>query len=181
MFAIVITLLILDIRLPEVPYDELHASLHAVLPKILAYVMSFVVIGLYWVAHHHSFRFVHKLNGTLLWLNNLLLLIISFIPFPTSLLGRYPLQTLPLVLYGATLIAANATGFAMLLYLRLSPQFADGPFAQQHFKQQWPTYLWVNAAYLAAIALSFWMPLISYGIYLGMLAVLIKLYAKRMR
>ncbi len=59
-FAIVITLLILDIRFPEVDYSQFAATLTSVLPRILAYVMSFIIIGLYLVIHHNSMHAMKK-------------------------------------------------------------------------------------------------------------------------
>src|SRR4051812_17865526 len=91
-FAIVITLLILDIRLPEVDAAHLPGALRDALPHIVAYVMSFVIIGVYWISHHHALQRLVRVDGVLLWLNMLLLLFVSFLPFPTSMLGRYPRQ-----------------------------------------------------------------------------------------
>jgi TMEM175 potassium channel family protein len=67
-FAIVITLLILDIRVPDVEYNQLLSSLVALLPRILAYVISFGVIGVYWLAHHQSLQLIGRLNGFLICL-----------------------------------------------------------------------------------------------------------------
>ena len=61
-FAIVITLLILDIRVPDVDYSQLPAALVAILPRIFAYVISFGVIGVYWLAHHQSLQLIAKLE-----------------------------------------------------------------------------------------------------------------------
>ena len=68
-FAIVITLLILDIRFPEVPYSQFGQTLLSLLPRILAYVMSFILIGLYWVVHHNSLHGMKKTDRGFLWLN----------------------------------------------------------------------------------------------------------------
>src|SRR4029453_15511569 len=84
-FAIVITLLILDIRVPEVEYSQLLPSLVAVLPRIFAYVISFGVIGVYWLAHHQSLQLIGKLNGFMIWLNFLYIFAVSFLQFPTML------------------------------------------------------------------------------------------------
>jgi len=116
-FAIVITLLILDIRFPEVDYNQFTQTLVSLLPRILAYVMCFIIIGLYWVVHHNSMHAIKKTDRNFLWLNILLLLGVSFIPFPTSLLGRYPFQAGPIIIYGATLIASNLVGYIMILYI----------------------------------------------------------------
>ena len=101
-FAIVITILILNIHLPEnTSTQHLGEALKALFPDILAYVTSFILIGLYWIAHHTSFHHIHKVNGVLLWLNMLLLLFVSFMPFPASLLGKYPTEPVPLMIYGS--------------------------------------------------------------------------------
>ena len=106
-FAIVITLLVLELKLPEVRYDALAQSLMALLPSISAYVLSFLLIGMYWVFHHHAYTLIDGVDGVLLWLNIVFLLLISFMPFPTMMLGRYPGQTLPIVFYGCNLLLAN--------------------------------------------------------------------------
>ena len=86
--AIVITLLILDVKLPEVEYDGLYAGLITILPKIIVYAQTFLLIALYWVFHHQAFSFVNDVDGVLLWLNVLFLLSISFLPFPTAMMGN---------------------------------------------------------------------------------------------
>ena len=90
-FAIVMTLLVLEIRVPEVPPSlaaaEVPTKVLALGPKFFSYVLSFLVIGIYWIAHHQTFRYVQSYDRRLLWLNLIFLLSISFIPFPTGLLG----------------------------------------------------------------------------------------------
>jgi uncharacterized membrane protein len=66
--------------------------------------LSFVIVGIYWVAHHNSFHYIKRSDRTLLWLNLLLLLCIVFIPFPTALVGQYPEQQISVVIYGGTLV-----------------------------------------------------------------------------
>jgi len=89
-FAIVMTLLVLEIRVPEVPLAlaaaEVPNEVLALGPKFFSYVLSFLVIGTYWIAHHQTLRYVQSYDRRLLWLNLLFLLSISFIPFPTALL-----------------------------------------------------------------------------------------------
>jgi uncharacterized membrane protein len=165
-FAIVITLLVLDIRIPEVDYAHLPEALKEIGPKLLSYVMSFVVIGIYWISHHNSFQLIHKTNRPFLWMNIFLLLFVSFIPFPTSLMGRYPFQTIPVMFYGLNLLAANAIGFGMLLYVYRNPQLASSSFTKESFKKQVPIYICVNSFYLLAIILSPFIPTVSYIMYI---------------
>ena len=75
-FAIVITLLILELKLPDVGATELPSALRNLLPSIGAYVLSFGLIGMYWVFHHYSMTLIQEVDGVLLWLNILFLLFI---------------------------------------------------------------------------------------------------------
>jgi len=177
-FAIVITLLILDIRIPEIEYQHLPDALIAILPRIAAYVMTFTIIGVYWVGHHQSFQLVAKTDGIFLWLNTLFLLFISFLPFPTSLLGRYPMQSLPILLYGANLLAANASAFVMLWYLKRHPALSAHTNMQEHISRHYPLYITVNVSYLIAILMGFIFPIVSYFIYFFILILLIFFYGK---
>jgi uncharacterized membrane protein len=175
-FAIVITLLILDIRVPDVEYNQLLSSLVAVLPRIFAYVISFGVIGVYWLAHHQSLQFIGRLNGFLIWLNFLYLLAVSFMPFPTALLGRYPMQPIPIVIYGLNLIVANATGLALTLYLRAHPELGSGLAHRASHKSLF-LYGFVNVSYVLAMLLGFLAPAVSYGIFVVVLLVVIVYYS----
>ena len=172
-FAIVITLLILDIRFPDVPYSQFWETMNSTLPRILAYVMSFIIIGVYWVTHHNSMHAIKKTDRVFLWLNVLLLLCVSFIPFPTSLLGRYPYQAGPIVIYGATLIASNLVGYMMILYVWRHPHLAVPEFGPQYMRRHTPVYIVVNSLYLCAILLAKWFPLLSYLIYIMVVVFII--------
>src|SRR5215204_2774272 len=172
-FAIVITLLILDIRFPDVEYSQFKATLVSVYPRILAYVMSFIIIGLYWVIHHNSMHAIKKTDRGLLWLNILLLLFVSFIPFPTSLVGRYPFEAGPIMIYGFTLIACNLVGFLSILYVHYHPELAVVEFNSQYIRRHTPNYIFVNGSYLAAILLANSYPGVSYLIYILVVVSLI--------
>lgn len=116
-FAIAITLLVLGL-LPERDVSGTTAMeliVHAE-QKMLVFVLSFVIVGTYWVAHHRMLHFVATVDRTLLWLNLALLMVIAFMPFPTALVGETHAATPALRLYGVTLIAANTVGTLLLLY-----------------------------------------------------------------
>ncbi|MBK7916581.1 MAG: DUF1211 domain-containing protein [Chloroflexi bacterium] len=86
-FAIAITLLALEIRLPPLPETatnvQLLAALGALWPRYLSYIISFLAIGMMWLSHHRAFRHVHRYSDRLILLNILFLLLIGFLPFPT--------------------------------------------------------------------------------------------------
>jgi uncharacterized membrane protein len=172
-FAIVITLLVLELRLPDVSYGDLRHSLVALLPSIAAYVLSFLLVGMYWVFHHYAFTLIDGVDGVMLWLNILFLLFISFMPFPTMMLGRYPFQVLPVVFYGAVLLIANLHGLAMLLYLRRNPQLASRRLTPAVYQSQVRMYLRVNSVYVLNIALAFVAPAASVGIFAALAVFLV--------
>jgi len=172
-FAIVITLLILDIRFPEVDYSQFGATLVTLLPRILMYGLSFIIIGLYWVSHHNSMQAVKQTDRGFLWLNILLLLCVSFIPFPTSLVGRYPFQAWPIIIYGMTLIVCNLMGTAMMFYVLYHPHLAVPEFGIKYVRRHTPIHLAINLSYLCAILLAHSFPLASYLIYIAVVISLV--------
>jgi uncharacterized membrane protein len=91
-FAIAITLLVLDIRLPtgadSASSRELLLSLAGLWPEYLAFFISFWVIGLCWISHHRKFLYIRRVDNQLLTLNLLMLMMIAFIPFPTAVMSE---------------------------------------------------------------------------------------------
>jgi uncharacterized membrane protein len=107
--AIAITLLVLDIRLPE-NAGNLGPQLLAMLPKYLGWAVSFWVIALYWVAHHRCYRYIQRYDRRLMYLNFLFLMFIAFMPFPTTLLFSNGLQAASVIFYAGT---AAGMGFSL--------------------------------------------------------------------
>src|SRR5579864_4228111 len=110
-FAFAITLLVLGFVLPEMANPsnrELTAALRHLWPNLLAYALSFGVIGIMWQNHHAMFRLVHRIDRRTVFLNLLLLAGTAFIPFATSVLGSYPTLQASTFLYGLAL-SATAT------------------------------------------------------------------------
>jgi uncharacterized membrane protein len=177
-YAIVITLLILDVRIPDVAPGALGAALIHMLPQLSTYVLSFFVVGLYWVAHHRVSHQVKQIDGTFIWLNMVWLLFVSVMPFPTSLLGRYPLQFVPIAVYGIDLILANITGFFLTLYLRDHPDLCVAPISNAAIQAQVPIYAVTNGLYVAAIGVAWILPWLSYALYAAVLGWLIVRYAR---
>ena len=175
-FAIVITLLILEIRIPEVDYSQLPQALVDLLPSLYAYIVSFGVIGTYWVGHHRAAQQIKRFDGVLIWINMLYLLTVSFMPIPTALLGRYPMQSIPIVIYGLTLIAANLTGLLSTLYLRAHPELMTSE-SRDLTRPTNALYVFVNFSYMLAILLGFVAPLASYTIFTVVLIVAIVVIA----
>lgn len=172
-FAIVITLLILDVHIPKVPYEELPHALRELIPNILAYALSFIIVGLYWVSHHNIVSMVDKINRPSLWLNILQLLTVSFIPFPASLIGAYPMGRVPVIFYGCSLLAANLVGFCTWYYISTCKGLLKPEITPQQIRATNLTFLSVNVVYVIAILLSFVSVPASYVIFLCVILLLI--------
>ncbi|TYT62528.1 TMEM175 family protein [Natrialba swarupiae] len=109
LFAIVLTLLVLQFDVPDVSAAELPGAIADQETLLISYLLSFLVVGLYWIIHHNLFRYIVGHDRVLLWLNLLFLLSISFLPYPTELLGLYGTQ------FAWTLYAANFVLVGLLL------------------------------------------------------------------
>ena len=121
-FAIAITLLVLEIGVPESELDDLWAGIADQWPSYFAYVTSFLTIGAIWLGHHAIFRRLQSADAPVMRANLLLLMLVSFLPFPTKLLAQTidaPSQeTAAVVLYGVVLLAISAT--ASLLWRHIA-------------------------------------------------------------
>jgi uncharacterized membrane protein len=177
-YAIVITLLILDIRIPEVQPASLGQALLKMLPQVFTYVLSFFVVALYWFSHHRVAQQVKHIDGTFVWLNMVWLLFVTVMPFPTALLGRYPLQGIPIAIYGIDLILANVTGFVILAYMKRHPELCFSLIDSHIMRRQVPVYAATNGLYLMAIAFGWFFPWISYGLYAAVLLWMMVRFAR---
>jgi uncharacterized membrane protein len=123
-FAIAITLLALEVRVPEADTAAFPQVLWALLPDIGVYALSFVIVGLYWVGHHRMFRYIERADDTLLWLNLCFLLCIAFLPVASSIIGHYA-HPLAILLYCSVLCLASSTNMLVWGYAsrgrRLTP------------------------------------------------------------
>ena len=119
-FAIAITLLVIDLRLPDLPGSAssttFNRALIALLPRVFAYLLSFGVIGLYWLAHWRRFHWVERSDGRLATLNLLLLGCVAFIPFPTALMGAHGDRPIVVVIYAVSVSLPGILGPASWIY-----------------------------------------------------------------
>jgi uncharacterized membrane protein len=116
-FAIAATLLIIEIPVPAVAGDDrLSRALLGLWPRYLAYLLSFLVIGRFWVIHHQAFRLIARFDTGLLWLNLLLLMFVAFLPFPTSVLGRHVGSPVAAALYAVSVALVAAASAACWWY-----------------------------------------------------------------
>ena len=98
--AIIITIMVLELKVPH----DTTAALQAHWPVFLSYVLSFIYVGLYWNNHHHFFHAIQRVDGRVLWANLHLLFWLSLIPFVTGWMGENHFAPLPVALYGVVLL-----------------------------------------------------------------------------
>lgn len=121
-FAIAITLLAIEIKIPEFegrPSDhQVWEHLVELIPKFIGFLTGFAVIALYWVAHHRIFRFLRNYDQKLLWLNLLFLLSIVLMPFSSGLFSSYATVRAPFTFYACNIIATALAQVLLTRYLR---------------------------------------------------------------
>ena len=124
-FAIAITLLVLEISVPEADFDHLGRALVDLWPSYLAYATSFLTIGATWVVHHAIFRRMGHADHNVTRLNLLLLMTVSFLPFPTGLLaqtvGSDEGERVAVIFYGGVLVVVLLLLAAMCRYVASQP------------------------------------------------------------
>jgi uncharacterized membrane protein len=171
-FAFAITLLVLAFTVPmhgDVKWAtdaELTRELLKLWPNLLAYVLSFAVIGIMWQNHHAIFRTVARIDRATIFLNLLLLSSIAFIPFVTATLGAYPATHAATFLYGAVL-SVNATFFNLLVgHLVRSNAFTGGVETRYiqgtvvAYRKGWLTYVF-------ATLVALFLPVASFALYVA--------------
>jgi uncharacterized membrane protein len=157
--AILITIMVLELK---VPHGADLAALTPLGPVFLAYVLSFVFLGIYWNNHHHLLHAAARINAKILWANLHLLFWLSLIPFVTGWMGENHLAPLPTAAYGAVMFPA---GVAYLILQRaiVAAQGKDSKLAAALERDVKGPLSAV--AYASAIPLAFVEPWISAGLY----------------
>jgi uncharacterized membrane protein len=116
-FAIIVTLLVLELKVPSLTdhnsVGELGHQLLELLPKFLSWLISFIILCKFWLNHHHILGLARHANYAMVWLNSLFLMGQSFIPFPTAMMGEYPTNPLAVCAFGVVM-AFNTVLFIIL-------------------------------------------------------------------
>lgn len=163
-FAIAITLLVIDIKIPET--EEIHSAadlwtaLRHITPLAFAFLLSFGVIFITWVNHHNHLKLISRLCGSFIYANGFLLLTVAFIPFPTSLLGEYIFtdHAAPAVVLYDTVLALQAVGWVLISYTAFKNQLGGSEKAQQDIRKNGVHGSVAFILYTTCAILAFWFP-----------------------
>lgn len=161
--AIIITIMVLELK---VPHDASPHALLALAPIFLSYALSFLVVAIIWVNHHHLVHTVGQVTGRILWLNNHMLFWLSLVPFTTAYIGENHLAPLPVALYGVVL-AFSGVAFD-LLRREIARQHAGDAVLSAVHRRSNKTNVLSALLYLLAASLAWVSVWLSVGIYLLM-------------
>lgn len=175
-FAIAMTLLVLEIHVPDLPANASNLQLAPALlhlwPKFLSYTVSFLSLGVYWIGHHNMYHVIRRSDRVLLWLNLLFFLFAAFLPFSTSVLNDFRQTQVAPLLFGANLTAIGWVLYLQWAYASTQPQmFVDFMTPEYrsaiHFR-----FLAIPVVATVAMLVCFW----SAEILLAVYAVLLPFY-----
>lgn len=155
-FAIVLTLLIIEIKAPEAENSRLLGqALIALTPKFFAYALTFAITGIFWFGHYMEFHYIKRSDRIHLWLNLFFLLPISFLPFSASLLGANLFAPLAAAFYGVHLSILGFIRYWHWRYATDHHRLVDATMHQDLIDEVSGTFLWVAAGYLIAAAVAY--------------------------
>ena|SRR5579871_1694954 len=157
--AIIITIMVLELR---IPHGTGIADLIPVMPVLLSYMLSFLLVGIYWNNHHHMLHAAHHVNGRILWANMHLLFWLSLVPFTTGWIGENDFAATPVAVYGAVQLMA-AVAYLILALALVAVEGRESKLAIALGKDRKGKIS--VALYVIAIPLAFLSPWIALALY----------------
>jgi len=157
--AVIITIMVLELH---APHTADFAALLEEAPPFLAYVLSFIFIGIYWNNHHHMFHAVERVNGGIMWANSFLLFWLSLVPFATDWMGENHFAPVPVAAYGVVLLMSGIAYYVLqsVIIREQGPQSRLRRLVGSDWKGKLSPVF-----YLAGIGFAFVAPVISECLY----------------
>jgi uncharacterized membrane protein len=169
-FAIAITLLVLELKVPHLPEGSPAGALAAALarqwPSYVALVTSFSTILIMWANHHAIFGMVRRIDAPFLYANGLLLLVVTVVPFPTAVLAEYferPGASVAAAAYGGTFVLAGVA-YNLLWRSAIAGKLFHSDVSEERVRERTRRYRLGVPLYLAATAGAYWSVYITVGI-----------------
>ena len=163
--AIVLTIMVLELKLPE---DPTLAAVLTVLPLLAAYLLAFIYVAIYWNNHHHMMQSAHKVTGAVLWSNHALLFWLTLFPLMIRWIDEVGIRPWPVAAFGLVLVGASVS------YQQLERALIAAEGEESGVKRavgrgikEWASF----ALYLAAVTMAFVSPLLSVAIYVAVAAM----------
>ena len=173
-FSIAMTLLVLELVLPEVKgenWKDFAVAMHEAWYSLLCYVISFIVLGIMWFGHRMIFEYIGKTNRYFIFLGVLFYLVVCLVPFSTRLLAKDTFKWYAIFVYGLDLSLCNITLYIQWLYGISKPQLVHREISPEIKKEASFLFLLSPVVYSIAIIISFFIPWISIVIFIITLIV----------
>ena len=157
-FAIAVTLLILNVHIPDTKNftnHRLNVVLINIIPHLVTFIFSFLVIGVFWVAHHRIFSFVKVLNNRLIWLNIFYLLFIAVTPLTAAIISENPFLPTAILLYTISLLIIAFMHLVLLEYMLRNKALKHEALTKEVYKSAQRTAVVGPVCYFLASAASF--------------------------
>lgn len=175
-FAIAMTLLVLDIKVPNIPQGVAQAALEFrvfdLWPKFFIYVLSFVILAIFWVSHSIQFHYIRRADRTLMWINLLSMMLVAFLPFSTHLLSEHIAQRFAIIFYGCHLTVNWVCLYFHWLYATTGHRLVDENIDERIVRAVATRILIAPIIYLVAIGVSF----LSTGISIALFTLIVILH-----
>lgn len=172
-FAIAMTLLILNFHVPVLPPNAPNVlvvpALLRMWPAFVSYVVSFISLGMFWIGHHNMYYAVRRADRVLLWLNIVFFLFVSFLPFSTSILNAFRQTQAAPLFFGANLTLIGWLLYAQWTYARRQNEMLAGFLSPDYQKQVSRRFLAYPLVAMLTMAICFWSVPISLAVYLLLL------------
>jgi uncharacterized membrane protein len=167
-FAIIITLLVLEVHVPELTQGQsLNQALAEVRPSFNAFAITFILTGMHWVGHRDLFALIRRTDRGLVWLNILYLLPLCLLPFAAGMLGSYEQEPVALRIYGLVLVTIGVMRVVIWLYATSRPQLLWQRLDDRQRRAGLALAVFPVFVYLLAILVAAAAPTVSLLIYAG--------------
>ena len=168
-FAIAMTLLVLELHLPNLPPNapnvQVAPALWQLWPKVLTYAVSFLSLGVYWIGHHNMYHAIRCADRVLLWLNILFFMCVSLLPFSTSVLNAFrQTQVAPLV-FGANLTSIGWLLYLQWVYASAQPEMVAGCVTPAYRALVHARFFWIPIIATLTMLVCFWSVEILLAVY----------------
>ena len=170
-FAIAMTLLVLDLKVADIPEDMatpgfLGRMLLGLWPKFLCFAMSFLILGLFWIAHHGYSHFIKRSDRYYLWLNLLFLMVVVCVPFSADFLGHYPNRRIAAMVYGGNVMFLGITLYWQWWYATSKHRLVGAHLEKELIRKGKIRIIMGFTANGCAMLLALWNPAVSLAFYI---------------
>lgn len=170
-FAFAMTLLIMSLIFPDTVPESANMEVQDLLfgqaDKFINYAMSFILLAVFWLAHHQQFHYIKRTDSRLLWINIFLLMFVTLVPFSTDIVGDFSGQTNAEVLFAVNLLMLGLLFWANWVYATRNHRLVDPELRREIIARGTRRNLVTPAVSLIVLVLSFFIPQWSPWLYLS--------------